>query len=77
MMHDWSWGTGGMFLGPLLMIFWLVVLVAAIVLVLRWLGAMPGASTPQRSARDVLDERFARGEIDHDEYEKRRTAIDR
>jgi putative membrane protein len=66
-----------MFLGPLLMIFWLVVLVAAIVLVLRWLGAMPGGSTPQRSARDVLDERYARGEIDHDEYEKRRTAMNR
>jgi len=66
-----------MFLGPLLMIFWLVVLVTAIVLVLRWLGAMPGGSTPQRSARDVLDERYARGEIDHDEYEKRRTAMNR
>lgn len=75
MMHDWSWGSGGMILGPLYMIAWLAILVAVIALVLRWLGAIPDKGTAPRTARDILDERFAKGEIDHDDYEKRRKAI--
>lgn len=80
MMHDWFWGggtmgAGGMFLGPLFMIVWLAILVAVIVFVLRWLGALPGGNGHVLTARDILDQRFARGEIDHDEYEKRRKAM--
>lgn len=65
-----------MILGPLYMILWLVVLVAAIVLVVRWLGgSVPATRSSTRAARDILDERFARGEIDQEEYEKRRKAL--
>lgn len=75
MMHDWG-GGWGMFFGPLYMIAWLLILVAAVLLIVRWMGvAGPGLSPPARTARDILDERFARGEIDHDEYEKRRRAL--
>lgn len=76
MMHDWGWGWGGMFLGPLFMIVWLAILVAVIVLLVRWLGGVNlGTGSPHRTPREILDERFARGEIDHDEYEKRRKAL--
>lgn len=74
MMHDWGWGSGGMFLGPLFMLVWLAILVAVIVLVVRWLAGGP-MGAPNRTPREILDERFAKGEIDHEEYEKRRKTL--
>ena len=77
-MHDWmGWGWGGMWLGPLFMLALLALLVAVVIALTQWLGgdrARPSA-TPSRSAREVLDERYARGEIDRDEYLKRRQDI--
>ena len=77
MMHDWNmWGGGGMLFGPLAMILWLAVLVAIIVALVRWLGGTGGgAERSGRSARDILDERYARGEIDRDEYVRRKQDI--
>jgi putative membrane protein len=77
-MHEWmmGWGGGGMWFGPLWMLVWLAVLVAIIVALVRWLNPAGGETrTLARSARDVLDERYARGEIDRDEYLKRRQDI--
>jgi putative membrane protein len=77
-MHDWNmwWGGGGMWFGPLGMILWLAVLVAIIVGLVRWVGGTGGgAERPVRSAREILDERYARGEIDRDEYVKRKQDI--
>jgi putative membrane protein len=77
-MHDWmDWG-GGVWLGPLWMLLWLAVFMAIIVALVRWLAPIEsGAHTSPRLARDILDERYARGEIDHDEYLKRREDISR
>ena len=78
MMHGWGmdWGWGGMFLGPLFMIAWLALLVAVIVLVIRWLGGGSfGVGSPPRTPREILDERFAKGEIDREEFENRRKAL--
>lgn len=74
MMHDWGWGA--MFLMPLFMLAWLAVFVAVIVLLVRWLGAgnSSGRASP-RTARDVLDERYARGEINREEYVQRKNDI--
>ena len=74
-MHDWM-GWGGMFFGPVVMILWIAALVAVVVVVLRWLGVgnlgtRPGPRTP----REILDERYARGEIDREEYVRRRQDI--
>ena len=78
-MHDgmgWGSGWGGMFLGPLFMIAWLAILVAVIVLVVRWLGGgTSGTTPPPRTPQDILDERYARGEIDREEYLRRRDDI--
>jgi len=47
-------------------------LVGTAILVLRWMGVIgPRAAQGEKSAREILDERFARGEIDKDEYEER------
>ncbi len=78
MMHNWGmgWGWGGMALGPLFMIALLALLVAVIVLLVRWLsGGSLGVSGATRTPREILDERFAKGEIDRDEYENRRKAL--
>jgi putative membrane protein len=75
-MHDWGWGMGwgGMVLGPLLTIGLIILLVALVVPFVRSLGG--GSAGPRaRSARDILDERYAKGEIDREEYLRRRQDI--
>lgn len=70
--HMMGWGHG--YAGPFLMLFWLVVLVAAVVLVIRLLDGRSGAAGGS-SALATLDERFARGEIDAEEYQARKKLL--
>ena len=70
-----------MIFGPLFMILFLAMLIAATVLLVRWLGgSWPGSMAvhhplPGRTPLDILKERFARGEIDKDEFEERRRVL--
>jgi putative membrane protein len=70
-----------MILGPLFMILVLAVLIAAVAFLVRWVsgpwqGTPPSHhSQPGRTAIDILKERFARGEIDKDEFEQRRRVL--
>jgi putative membrane protein len=81
MMMDWSgWGYG-MILGPLFMILVLVVVVVAAVAIVRGVSGPlysahpPPPPPPGRAALDILKERYARGEIDKNEYEERRRVL--
>jgi putative membrane protein len=70
--HDWDghmWGGGWMWLWGTLMMLFLVGVIAVIV----WLmiRASHGGVSGSNPARRILDERYARGEIDTDEYEAR------
>jgi putative membrane protein len=78
MMQDLYTGWGGMGFGPLFMIVPLILLIALIVILARRLGGGrgDGARERARSPREILDERLARGEIDHEEYQNRRKLID-
>lgn len=78
----WGGGWYGMIFGPIFMILILVVIIAAVVLIVRWLGGPwqhpappPHYPQPGRSPLDILKERFARGEIDKEEYEERRRVL--
>lgn len=74
------WGWGGMWPGGVGMLLFWGVIILLIVLVVRGLSggrADRGASSAPaaNSALQILQERFARGEIDKDEYEERRKVL--
>jgi len=74
--HMGTWGWGGMILGPIMMIVFIALIVGAVVWVIRWTGlggsAVAGVAN---KARHILDERFARGEMDKDDYEERKRVL--
>ncbi len=82
MYNGWIWGNG--WLGWLLtcvvmVLFWGGVIVA-IVFAVRYAGSSRGTlgGTPSHGPprpEDVLAERFARGEIDEDEYRRRAATL--
>jgi putative membrane protein len=54
---------------------WLVILAVVVVLAVVLVRHFTQTSRPASSAEDVLAERFARGEIDEQEYRRRRDAL--
>jgi len=78
MMYGAGWG-GGIF-GWLIMFLVLVLVVAVVFGVLRWAfgsghRAPPPSHAAGKSALDILEERFARGEIDQAEFEEKRRLL--
>ncbi len=66
-------GYGGWFFGPLMMIVFFGLIIAAVVGAIRLMGG--GESSTRNSATNILAERFAAGEIDEAEYAARRKAL--
>lgn len=74
MMYGFNNGMGGEFgiFGGIVMIFWWVLIIAGIVIFVKWMIQQNGASGSHRkSAIDILKERYARGEIDKKEFEEK------
>ena len=77
----WGGGWYGMIFGPVFMVLVLAGVIALVALLVRWLGgpwygAQPPHETPaSRMPVDILKERFARGEIDKNEFEERRRVL--
>ncbi len=75
-----GWGLGGwVFMAVMMVLLWSAIILGVLMFV-RYTRERTGAlsSMPTESkdrARQVLDERFARGEIDADEYTKRRDIL--
>lgn len=66
-----GYGFGGM--GFIFMVFWWVLIIAVVILIVRWLmGKSRGADHRSRSALELLKERYARGEIDKKEFEEKK-----
>lgn len=76
----WNGGWYGWFFGPMMMIAFIAVAVVVVVVLVRGLGGRADGSsvTPDLSRErplDILKERFARGEIDKEEFEERRRLL--
>ncbi|MDZ7749968.1 MAG: SHOCT domain-containing protein [Halofilum sp. (in: g-proteobacteria)] len=74
-------GGSGWFMGPIMMLLFLALVVGVVVLAVRWSGGVGGdiAGSPRQGgsrARAILEERFARGEIDEEEFRKRKQALE-
>lgn len=54
---------------------WLVVV--ALIAAVAWFAARTARGTTASSAPDILDQRYARGEIGRDEYEQKRRDLQR
>lgn len=68
-----SWGAGGwVVMGLMMLVFW-----GGLVAVVAWLinSSRRDGPPPPRSADELLAERFARGEIDEDEFTHRRELL--
>lgn len=76
------WGMGGFYggFGLVFMVIGVVVMVSIIIAILRFLlGVGPSVQTRAERSRalHILEERFAHGEIDEEEYNKRRGILER
>jgi putative membrane protein len=74
MMWDWNeagW-AGWLFMTLMMLIFW-----GGLAAIVVWLIRQPQRSRgdPKPSATAILEERFARGEIDEEEFEKRSNTL--
>jgi len=73
MMNGWMFGW--MWVWPLLVLAGLLLLIYGVVRLAQGWPPMPEGARPGSSARRILDERFARGEIDEDDYRRRRAQL--
>jgi putative membrane protein len=70
-MSDGGWGVMGAVMGIVWIGFWIVV----IVLVVSLLRGRARTTSTSSGALRVLEERYARGEIDRDEFMERRRVL--
>lgn len=71
--HGWGWGWGMGFGMIGMVLFWVLVILGIVVLVRRVGGSSASSSPPpSKTALDILNERYARGEINKQEFEGRK-----
>jgi putative membrane protein len=77
--HGGNWGWGHMIFGSVMMILFWGLIVVGVVILVRWLMSgsshQSGSSPPRKPALDILEERFAKGEIDREEFEERKRLL--
>ena len=69
-MHPMMWGAWGFGMMFMMVLFWVLVIIG-IVLAIRWLTSQ-GRERPADSALEILRQRYARGEINKEEFESRK-----
>ena len=79
--HGHMWDTGGWFMGPIFMLLLLAAIVAIVLFLIKHAGgSIKGAHTApiyqKETALEMLKIRYAKGEIDHEEYDLRRKKLE-
>ena len=69
------WGAGGLIMMLMMLVFWGLV-IAGLVVGLRWLIGQ-ARPTGRDEALEILRQRYARGEIDKQEFDARRRDLGR
>ncbi|GGB23663.1 MULTISPECIES: SHOCT domain-containing protein [Paracoccaceae] len=70
------WGGGyGVFGGLMMLVFWGVI-IALIVLAVHWLRDNSGTGGKSSDALETLRQRLAKGEIDEEEFRRRKAALE-
>ncbi len=74
-MGAFGWGPG---FGLVFMILFWVLIIIGIIAMVKWLmGISGGAGTASpKTARQIIEERYARGEIDREEFEQKRRDLE-
>jgi putative membrane protein len=66
----WAWGAGGVVMMVMMLAFWALV-IAGVVLGIRWI-IHQGPGSRSDSALAILRQRYARGEINREEFETKK-----
>ena len=62
--------------GGIMMILWWGVIIAGIVALVKWIASQShDARDEKKSALDIVQERYAKGEIDKKEFEEKKKAL--
>lgn len=76
----WGWGFGGFFMMFMMVIFWALIIVGIVFAVRAFSGAgttMVGVGGVGKTrAIEILKERYARGEINTEEYESKKRELE-
>jgi len=68
-----GWGGGWGWFGVLHMLLWWLLIILGIVVLAKWLfGGASRPHAPERRALEILAERYARGEINREEFEQKK-----
>lgn len=75
MFGQWGMGYG---YGGIFMILWWVLIIGGIVAIGKWLAtpsSIRGHQLADKSALDILKERYARGEIEQEEFQRKKREL--
>lgn len=73
--HGWNGGMGGGWFGFGMMFLWVLVLVAVVVAFVYWAFGKGKSDESESNAMEILRERYARGDIDEEEFRERRRSL--
>lgn len=73
--HGWGWWMG---FGSIWMVgFWAIIIWAVFTLRARWMGDQDRLSTREGTALEILERRYARGDVSDEQYETMRARLSR